>query len=59
MLFRSLGTEGEYYWNGAFSTSFFVSPNEDLVAMLLTQLGGATYDIRREWRSTVYQAITE
>ena len=54
-----LGTEGEYYWNGAFSTSFFVSPNEDLVAMLLTQLGGATYDIRREWRSTVYQAITE
>ena len=54
-----LGTEGEYYWNGAFSTSFFVSPNEDLVAMLLTQLGGSTYDIRREWRSTVYQAITE
>lgn len=54
-----LGTEGEYYWNGAFSTSFFVSPNEDLVAMLLTQLGGSTYDIRRVWRSTVYQAITE
>jgi CubicO group peptidase (beta-lactamase class C family) len=54
-----LGTEGEYYWNGAFSTSFFVSPNEDLIAMLLTQLGGSTYDIRREWRSAVYQAITE
>ncbi|MGE3856934.1 MAG: serine hydrolase domain-containing protein [Dehalococcoidia bacterium] len=54
-----LGTEGEYYWNGAFSTSFFVSPNEDLVAMLFTQLGGATYEIRREWRGTVYQAITE
>ena len=54
-----LGTEGEYYWNGAFSTSFFVSPGEDLVAMLLTQLGNATYDIRREWRSTVYQAITD
>ncbi len=54
-----LGTEGEYYWNGAFSTSFFVSPNEDLIAMLLTQLGGSTYDIRREWRSTVYQAITD
>ncbi|MDA0302414.1 MAG: serine hydrolase [Chloroflexi bacterium] len=54
-----LGTEGEYYWNGAFSTSFFVSPNEDLIAILLTQLGGSTYEIRREWRSTVYQAITE
>ncbi len=54
-----LGTEGEHYWNGAFSTSFFVSPGEDLIAILLTQLGGSTYQIRREWRSTVYQAITD
>ena len=54
-----LGTEGEYYWNGAFATSFFVSPGEDLIAMLLTQLGGSTTQVRREWRSTVYQAITD
>ncbi len=52
-----LGTPGEYYWNGAYSTSFFVSPAEDLIAILLTQLGGSDYQIRREWRSTIYQAL--
>jgi len=52
-----LGTPGEYYWNGAYSTSFFVSPAEDLVALLMTQLGSSDYQVRREWRSTVCQAL--
>jgi CubicO group peptidase (beta-lactamase class C family) len=55
-----LGTPGEYYWNGAASTAFFVSPAEDLIVLFLTQLmPSSTYPIRRELRATVYQAIVD
>src|SRR6185436_8018234 len=36
-----LGTPGEYYWSGAASTHFFVSPEDDLFAIFMTQLMGA------------------
>ena len=54
-----LGTPGEFYWGGAFSTAFFVSPAEDLVMIVLTQLGGSNYLIRRQLRVATYQAITD
>jgi CubicO group peptidase (beta-lactamase class C family) len=54
-----LGTPGEFYWGGAFSTAFFVSPAEDLIMIFLTQLGGSNYVIRRQLRATIYQAITD
>ena len=55
-----LAAPGEYYWNGAASTAFFVSPAEDLMVIFLTQLmPSSTYPIRRELRATTYQAIID
>lgn len=54
------GTPGEYYWSGAASTYFFVSPEDDLCAVLLTQLQpSAAYPLARQLRQTVYQALTD
>ncbi len=52
-----LGTPGEFYWGGARSTAFFVSPAEDLIMIFLTQLGGSNYVIRRQLRTATYQAL--
>jgi CubicO group peptidase (beta-lactamase class C family) len=55
-----VGTPGEFYWGGAASTAFFVSPSEDLVMLFLTQLmPSSSYPIRRELRAAIYQAIVE
>jgi len=55
-----LGTPGEYYWGGAASTAFFVSPEEDLAVVFLTQLRpSSSYPIRRELRIATYAAITD
>jgi CubicO group peptidase (beta-lactamase class C family) len=53
-----IGTPGEYYWGGAASTAFFISPAEELCMVFLTQLRpSSTYPIRRELRSIIYSAI--
>ena len=54
-----LGTPGEYYWGGAFSTAFFISPADDLAVLFLTQLGGSTHHIRQQLRIAAYQAIDD
>ena len=55
-----VGSPGEFYWGGAASTAFFVSPADDLVVIFLTQLRpSSTYPIRRELRATVYASIVD
>lgn len=55
-----IGTPGEYYWGGAGSTAFWVSPADDLFVVFMTQLQpSSTYSIRRELRSIVYGSITD
>ena len=55
-----IGTPGEYYWGGAASTAFFVTPAEDLIMIFLTQLRpSSTYPIRRELRAAVYSSIVD
>ena len=55
-----IGTPGEYYWSGAASTHFFVSPDDDLFAMFMTQLMGAMgAPFGRELRTSVYQALLD
>ncbi|HEU0073224.1 MAG TPA: serine hydrolase domain-containing protein [Dehalococcoidia bacterium] len=52
------GTPGEYYWGGAASTAFWVSPTDELFVVFMTQLQpSSTYPIRRELRSIVYGSI--
>ncbi len=55
-----LGSEGEFGWGGAASTSFFVDPKEDLFGLLLTQLMPSRYyPIRNEFKVLVYQALRD
>lgn len=35
---KSLGSEGTFYWSGAFCTYFFIDPKEEMVAIFMTQV---------------------
>jgi CubicO group peptidase (beta-lactamase class C family) len=54
------GSSGEYAWGGAATTSFWIDPAEDLIAIFMTQvLPSSAYPVRRELRTMIYAAITE
>jgi CubicO group peptidase (beta-lactamase class C family) len=54
------GSPGEYSWGGAATTSFWIDPAEELIAIFMTQvLPSSAYPLRRELRTMVYAAITE
>jgi CubicO group peptidase (beta-lactamase class C family) len=54
------GTPGEYYWDGLFSTSFFVDPVEELICLFMTQvMPSFDFSVRREVKTLVYSALTE
>lgn len=54
------GSVGEYSWGGAATTSFWIDPIEDLIAIFMTQvLPSSSYPVRRELRTLVYSAITD
>jgi CubicO group peptidase (beta-lactamase class C family) len=54
------GSSGEYSWGGAATTSFWIDPAEELIAIFMTQvLPSSAYPLRRELRTMVYAAITE
>ena len=55
-----VGSSGEYAWGGAASTAFFCDPQEEMAAVLLTQLmPSSSYPIRRELRVLAYQAMVD
>jgi CubicO group peptidase (beta-lactamase class C family) len=55
-----LGSEGEFGWGGAASTSFFIDPKEKLTGLLLTQLVPSRYyPIRNEFKVLIYQALVD
>ncbi|MEL6944813.1 MAG: serine hydrolase domain-containing protein, partial [Bacteroidota bacterium] len=56
---RTLGTEGQFYWNGAFNTYFFVDPKENMIAVMMTQLWPFNNYYSRMFRQMVYQAIND
>ena len=52
--------EGTYAWGGAYCTSFWVDPEEELVGVLMTQVRPYTHlNIRQDLQSLAYQAIVE
>ena len=54
------GSAGEYAWGGAATTSFWIDPVEELIAIFMTQvLPSTATPIRRELRTMVYSAITD
>ena len=52
------GSLGAWGWGGAYHTTYWADPKEDLVALLMTQLRPAgDSDIQRTFRALVYQSI--
>lgn len=56
---KTLGTEGQFYWNGAFNTYFFIDPKENMIAVMMTQLWPFNNYYSRMFRQMVYQAIND
>ena len=55
-----IGTPGEYYWGGMASTAFYISPEEEMAVIFLTQLiPSGSHPIRRQIRAAAYGAITD
>jgi CubicO group peptidase (beta-lactamase class C family) len=54
------GSAGEYAWGGAATTSFWIDPAEELIAIFMTQvMPSSAYPVRRELRTMIYSAITD
>ena len=54
------GSRGEYSWGGAATTTFWIDPAEELIAIFMTQvLPSSAYPVRRELRTMIYAAITD
>ncbi|GAB5552042.1 MAG: serine hydrolase domain-containing protein [Saprospiraceae bacterium] len=54
-----LGSEGQFYWSGAYSTYFFIDPKEEMVVILMTQLAPSSRMLAKKLRLLVYQAIVD
>ena len=55
---QQIGSHGSYSWGGAASTYFWIDPEEDIVAILMTQLyPSSTYPLRPQLAQLVYAAI--
>jgi CubicO group peptidase (beta-lactamase class C family) len=53
-----MGSVGDQSWGGYAETYFWIDPQEELIALLMSQyLPSQTYPIRKEFRSAVYQAL--
>jgi len=54
-----ISSAGAYSWGGAAGTKFWIDPEEDLVAILMTQLMWAPKDTRYQMKIATYQALTK
>jgi CubicO group peptidase (beta-lactamase class C family) len=56
---KALGSEGSFYWSGAYSTYFFIDPKEDLIAILMTQVQPYSNYYGAKLPQFVYQALLD
>lgn len=54
---KSLGSEGTFYWSGAYCTYFFIDPKEELVAVFMTQFNPYSSYYENKFRQMIYQTI--
>ena len=52
-----LGTPGTYSWGGAFNTSFWIDPKEQMLGVIMTQVRPNESDITDRFKTLVYQAL--
>jgi CubicO group peptidase (beta-lactamase class C family) len=53
------GSVGSYGWSGSAGTAFFVDPQEQMFAILMTQAPGQFDEVRELFRQLVYAAIDD
>jgi CubicO group peptidase (beta-lactamase class C family) len=53
------GSNGLYYWAGAYNTHFFIDPKEKLIAIFLTQESNFMHYYHEKLRQLVYQAVAD
>jgi len=56
---KSTGSVGQYYWSGAYCTYFFIDPEEELIAILMSQLQPYSNFYGNIMRQYIYQTITD
>jgi len=52
-------SEGSFFWGGAAATFFWVDPQEQMTALLMTQLMQSPHPIREQYQALVYGAIAD
>ena len=52
-----LGSVGSYSWGGAFNTSYWVDPSENLIGVFMSQVRPVDSDISKRFSTLVYQAL--
>lgn len=52
-------SQGEYSWGGIADTKFIIDPEEDLIAIVMTQLVASPWPTRFRMKVATYQALTE
>ena len=55
---NQLGSNGLFYWSGAFNTHFFIDPKENLISLFFTQSNPHDIYYHMKMRQFVYQAIS-
>jgi CubicO group peptidase (beta-lactamase class C family) len=55
----TIGSAGAFSWGGAYHSSYFVDPEQELVAVLLTQHLPAAVNVTGRFKTLVYQAVIE
>ncbi len=56
---NNLGSNGIFYWSGAYNTHFFIDPKERLISIFMTQEEPFTAFYHIKMRQLVYQAIVD
>ncbi len=54
---KALSSEGTFYWSGAYCTYFFIDPEEEMVAVFMTQFNPFSSHYENKFRQMVYQAV--
>lgn len=54
-----LESVGNFSWDGAAATTFWIDPKEELIGLLMTQLLNNRYPFQQQFKVLTYQALTE
>ena len=54
-----IGSEGTFYWSGAFNTYFFIDPEEEMISIMMMQIWPYTNFYADKLRQFSYQAIVD